>query len=142
MSVELDEFWIFTKNGKCILHITMSKDRKKMTDSEVKVDTELFQKFTNYIEKTLGKRSKKDYFSYNAGWGKYAFKYFYEGNFLLVYQSSLDLKEKRIKQFCQTLIDLFYNMYSLEDIKDWDGDPAFFKKFKSKLSLYIKMSSI
>ena len=34
------------------------------------------------------------------------------------------------------------DMFSLEDINNWDGDVSFFDKFKDKVDLYFKMADL
>ena len=40
------------------------------------------------------------------------------------------------------IINFFEDMYTIEDIKSWDGKVSYFDKFKDKLQLYFDVSQI
>ncbi|MBY9006269.1 MAG: hypothetical protein KGD63_05890 [Candidatus Lokiarchaeota archaeon] len=62
-----------------------------------------------------------------------------DDNIFLVCEFDLNFKEKEINKIIKLLADLFEELYSIDDIKNWNGDISFFYKYRDKVLLYFKM---
>ena len=128
----LDEIWIFSKDGIPIVDFARIGS----------VDKSLFGGFINTIKTFFGKISKGELKSINVGNSKYTITTCLKDEIILTCKSSIDSKEKKIKKICKIISDIFDDMFTLDDINNWDGDNSFFDKFKDKLDLYFKMSQL
>lgn len=128
----LDEIWIFSKDGIPIVDFARIGS----------VDKSLFGGFINAIKFFCGKISKGELKSINVGNSKYTFTTCLKDDIIFACKSSMDSKEKKIKKICEIISDIFDDMFTLDEINNWDGDDSFFDKFKDKLDLYFKMSQL
>ena len=46
------------------------------------------------------------------------------------------------RYFLMKPTDLFQEMFTIEDMENWDGDLSFFDKFKTKIDLYFRMADL
>ncbi|MHA1436989.1 MAG: hypothetical protein ACTSPD_05390 [Promethearchaeota archaeon] len=132
MSFVIKEVWIFTRGG--IPLVDYCKDsgvNKTLLGS-------FFSALSCFSKELTGNELKsfliKDY--------KFTATTCLEGEVVILCRSPAKAKEKTIKQVCKMIVKLFTDLYTLKDIKEWDGDLSKFDKFKEKLDLYIKMSNI
>ena len=86
--------------------------------------------------------SKGQLRSLNVGNDKYTFTTRVQNEVILVCKSPLEVKDKKIQKITKIIADIFDDMFSLEDINNWDGDVSFFDKFKDKVDLYFKMADL
>ncbi len=62
-----------------------------------------------------------------------------KGHVYLVSDYDINVKEKKIKKIFKIIADFFEDLYSLEDIVSWSGDPTVFDKFKDRIDVYFEM---
>ncbi len=125
MSDLIGDFWIFSKDGLPL--ISFYKD--------VKMDNVFMGGFLSAIESFSKQLSGKALKSFTFGDAKLAFSPCFEGNLILVCKCNLTYKEKKINKFFNEIIKILEEMYTIEDIKKWDGNISFFDGLKDKLEL-------
>ena len=52
------------------------------------------------------------------------------------------VKQKKIQKVMEIIMKFFEDMFSINDIENWDGDVSYFDKFKDKLELYFEVSQV
>ena len=63
-------------------------------------------------------------------------------NILLVSVCNIKVKDKLIKNMFKIMANYFEEMYTIDDIKNWNGDLSLFDKYKDRIELYLKMSDL
>ncbi|MFX0020108.1 MAG: hypothetical protein ACFFDL_07130 [Promethearchaeota archaeon] len=132
MSSTLDEIWIFSKDGIPIVDFARIGG----------VDKSMLGSFISAIKVFVKEVSKGQLRSLNVGNDKYTFTTCIQNEVILVCKSPLEVKDKKIQKITKIIADIFDDMFSLEDINNWDGDVSFFDKFKDKVDLYFKMADL
>jgi len=128
----LDEIWIFSKDGIPIVDFARIGS----------VDKSMLGSFISAIKTFVREISKGQLKSINVGNDKYTFTSCVQNEVILVCKSPLDVKDKKIQRICKLVVDIFDDMFSLDDINNWDGETSFFDKFKDKIDLYFKMADL
>ncbi|MFX1315425.1 MAG: hypothetical protein ACFE9T_06140 [Promethearchaeota archaeon] len=128
----LDEIWIFSKDGIPIVDFARIGS----------VDKSMLGSFISAIKTFVREISKGQLKSINVGNDKYTFTSCVQNEVILVCKSPLEVKDKKIQKICKLIADIFDDMFSLDDINNWDGDTSFFDKFKDKIDLYFKMADL
>jgi hypothetical protein len=133
MSSIIKELWIFSNDGIPIVEITV----------DTKLNKYLMGSFISAI------KTYSQHLSENGGLNcfimencKFTVKSAHHGNSILVCKTDSDIKEKKITKVCDVIARIFEELYDVDDIQKWNGDLAFFDKFKEKLDLYFKMSNL
>ncbi|MFW9896544.1 MAG: hypothetical protein ACFFD7_12130 [Candidatus Thorarchaeota archaeon] len=62
-----------------------------------------------------------------------------DGHAYLVSQTDVNVKDKKIRKIFKVLGEFFEELYSAEDIINWDGDLSLFDKFKDRIDIYFQM---
>ncbi|MFX0032941.1 MAG: hypothetical protein ACFE8E_06345 [Candidatus Hodarchaeota archaeon] len=128
----LDEIWIFSKDGIPIIDFARIGG----------VDKSMLGSFISAIKTFVNEVSKGQLKSLNVGNDKYTFTTCVQDSTILVCKSPIEVKDKKIQKICRIIADIFDDMFSFEDISNWDGDVSFFDKFKDKIDLYFKMAEL
>jgi len=128
----LDEIWIFSKDGIPIVDFARIGS----------VDKSMLGSFISAIKTFVREISKGQLKSINVGNDKYTFTSCVQNEVILVCKSPLEVKDKKIQKICKLIADIFDDMFSLDDINNWDGETSFFDKFKDKIDLYFKMADL
>lgn len=128
----LDEIWIFSKDGIPIVDFARIGS----------VDKSMLGSFISAIKTFVREISKGQLKSINVGNDKYTFTSCVQNEVILVCKSPIEVKDKKIQKICKLIADIFDDMFSLDDINNWDGDTSFFDKFKDKIDLYFKMADL
>jgi hypothetical protein len=132
MSSLLDEIWIFSKDGIPIIDFARIGS----------VDKSMLGSFISAIKSFVKEISRGQLKSINVGNDKYTFTTCVQDEVILVCKSPLEVKDKKVQKICKLIVDLFDDMFSLDDINNWDGNTSFFDKFKDKIDLYFKMADL
>jgi hypothetical protein len=132
MNSILDEIWIFSKDGIPIVDFARIGG----------VDKSMLGSFISAIKVFVNEVSKGQLRSINVGNDKYTFTTCIQNEVILVCKSPIDIKDKAIQKITKFIANIFDDMFSLEDITNWDGDVSFFDKFKDKVDLYFKMADL
>jgi len=128
----LDEIWIFSKDGIPIVDFARIGS----------VDKSMLGSFISAIKTFVREISKGQLKSINVGNDKYTFTSCVQNEVILVCKSPIEVKDKKIHKICILITNIFDDMFSLDDINNWDGETSFFDKFKDKIDLYFKMADL
>lgn len=76
--------------------------------------------------------------------GEFKFSFFpcLDNNVLIVVKTAKKVKDKSIKKLFKVVVDIFEEMFTIEDIENWNGEKELFEKFQDKLNLYFKLSQL
>ena len=132
MSSLIREFWVFNKDGNLIANFS---------DDDY-LDKRLFGSFVTAIKNFCEEFNGNKLISFNLEKMKFMCVSALEGNVILVCRTSEKENEKKIQKVSNIIRQIFESIYSVEDIKNWDGNVNFFDIFRKKLDLYFKISDI
>ena len=65
-----------------------------------------------------------------------------ENNLIIFYKTNPNSKEKAVLNICKVISGILEDAYPIDKMQFWEGDLSFFDKFKKKVALYFKMSSL
>ena len=128
----LDELWIFSRSGVPIVEFS-----KKGT-----VDKTFLGFFISAIKTFSQQVSGRELKGFNVGKNKYSCIHCMDNEMVLVCRSPLDVNRKQINKICDVIGKMFEELFSIQDLDNWDGDLAFFDNFRHKLDLYFKMGDL
>ncbi|MFW9822022.1 MAG: hypothetical protein ACFFE4_03760 [Candidatus Thorarchaeota archaeon] len=143
MSVILEEFWIFSKDGTPYVNFYHeSSEKDKFNFKAIKSDTEILGKIKSVLKSHGQDISdlKNDYIELNGS--KFGLKSCLNDYLLVVYRSPLNIKRKQIQKIYKTISSMINNLYMVRDFRMWDGDLSLFKELNKKIDLYFKMSNL
>ncbi|MEE9378517.1 MAG: hypothetical protein V3V33_10845 [Candidatus Lokiarchaeia archaeon] len=126
------ELWIFSQDGLPLA---------EFCEDDV-MDKNLLGPFLSAIKSFAQKLTKSELSSFTIGNFKLTCISALNGKVFLAGRTHLKTKDKTIKNACKIISEIFEDMYDPSGIENWDGDLAFFDRFKDKLDLYFKMSSL
>ncbi|MBD3195808.1 MAG: hypothetical protein GF317_12175 [Candidatus Lokiarchaeota archaeon] len=129
---KIDAVWIFSKAGIPIVDFCKQ-------DS---VNKALFGGAVSAIRTFTQEISGQNLKSFRLGEFDYTCTTCFNDKLILVLKSSKKAKNKHVQKICKVIKDMFENLYTNEEINNWDGNSEFFDKFKEKLEVYFKMASI
>jgi len=132
MSPLLDELWVFSRAGVPIVDFSKEKN----------VDKTFLGFFISAIKTFSTSVSGRELKGFNIGDNKYTCIHCMKDEIILVCRSPLDVNKKKINKICLVIGKMFEKMFSIDDIKKWNGDLEFFNEFQHKLNLYFRMSDI
>ena len=132
MSPLLDELWVFSKSGVPIVDFS----------KEAAVDKTFLGFFISAIKTFSKKVSGRELKAFNIGNKKYTCIHCLEDELVLVCRSPLGINKKKIQKICSVIGKMFEQLFTIDDITNWDGDLDFFTEFNHKLDLYFRMSDI
>lgn len=132
MSSVLKELWVFSRAGIPIVEITKDTGLNKF----------LMGSFISAIKTYSQHLSEKGLNCFILENHKFILKSMLKGNATLVCRTAADMKDKKINKQCDVITRIYEELYNPDDIKNWNGDLAFFDEFKEELELYFKMSNL
>ena len=62
-----------------------------------------------------------------------------QGNVIMVIRTDSKIKDKKINKLGVDVIKILEELYTVDDIKDWNGTVAFFDEFRGKLKEVLKI---
>ena len=65
-----------------------------------------------------------------------------QNDLIIFYRTDPNTKEKKILNLCQTISGILENVYPTDKLQFWDGNLSFFEKFRKKVALFFKMSTL
>lgn len=128
----IEDLWIFNKDGTPMVEVL----------NNVKVDAALFGPFLSAIGSFSEHLSGKALKSFSLENYKFTILPCMDSRVVLVARCKTDIKEKTLAKTLNILKDFFENMYTSEEVLNWDGDVSTFSKFKDRIDLYIKMAQL
>ena len=126
-----DDIWIFSKEGYGMVNFN---DQEQLSE-------DLLGSFVKTI-KDFGQLSGTDLRSVTLNNLKYTCMSCCENHAFIVYRTRSSVKDKKIAKSCLLVKDLLEDMYEMDEIINWKGDPSYFDNFKRKLDLYFKMCNL
>ena len=124
----IKEFWLFSKDGLPIAEFSGEKGLDKTLMGGIVSAIKIFsQQLTSKGLQSLMLENDK------LSFGKS-----HNGNAILVFRTSSKIKDKKIQKLCQDIVEIFEELYDVNDIISWDGDVTFFNGFKEKLQNFLK----
>ncbi len=126
------ELWIFSQDGLPLADFCDDGSR----------DRELLGPFLSAMKSFTKELTGDELHSFSLGNMKITTKSALNGRIFLCGITSLKAKDKTLKKACNVICKIFEEMYDPSDFDKWDGDLAFFDRFKEKLDFYFKMSSL
>ena len=122
-------FWLFSKDGLPIA---------EFTGDEQTFDKTLMGGIVSAIKIFSQQLTSKGLQSLLLETDKLTFGKSHEGHAILVFRTSSKIKDKKIQKLCQDIVEIFEELYDVNDIISWDGDVRYFDKFKEKLHKFFK----
>lgn len=126
------ELWIFSREGIPLADFC---------EDDV-MDKNLLGPFLSAIKSYAHKLTKAELQSFTIGNFKFTCISALNGKVFLTGRTPSKTKDKTLKKACSIICKIFEDMYDPSGIENWDGDLSFFDRFKDKLDLYFKVSSL
>jgi hypothetical protein len=143
MSEILDEFWIFSKEGEGLVNFY----RDPNGNGSFSYRNVTFSQHNLSVIKTLiianlqkSSKEKKNIVRFEDDIIRYG--QCLENDLIICYKPNPNVKENLVLKLCKTISRILEDDYPNDKMQFWDGQFSFFDKFKNKLSLYFKMSSL
>jgi len=124
----IKEFWLFSKDGLPIAEFSGEKTLDKTLMGGIVSAIKIFSQ--QLTSKGLQSLMLED--------DKLSFGKSHDGHAILVFRTDSKIKDKKIQKICQDIVEIFEDLYDVNDIISWDGDVTFFNGFKEKLQKYLK----
>ncbi|MFX0188998.1 MAG: hypothetical protein ACFE8A_14830 [Candidatus Hodarchaeota archaeon] len=122
------DFWLFSKDGLPIAEFI----------GEQALDKSILGGLVSAIKIFSQQITSKGLQSLLLEDNKFTFISALEGSAILVCRTSSKVKEKKIQKICNNIVKIFEELYTPNDIINWNGEVSFFDKFREKLENYIK----
>lgn len=132
MSSIIKELWVFSRDGSLIVDFCEEK----------KIDQTFIGGFITAIKAFSAKLTGKELKSFTIEDNKFTCTPVLEGNVIIACRCSAETNDKKIQKLCKIIIQIFNELYKLEDIKNWDGDVSYFEPFKKRIDLYFKLGNL
>jgi len=129
MSANLQDLWIFSKNGLPLV------DFSEEDAPNPAILGALFSSIQTFCNEVSG----TDLQSFIMHDCKFSLLSALEGHVIIVCKTESIQKEKKIKKFFNVIVKIFEETFTIKDIITWNGDSSFFDDFRNKLNLYFKM---
>jgi hypothetical protein len=132
MSSIIQDLWIFSRDGIPIVEIFHNS----------KVDSILLGAFLSAIESFSKEVTGVDIRSFSFGNSKFILTSSLKRNIFLVSRTGIKVKTKKVMKIFKIITDFFEELYTINDIENWDGDLSLFDRFKDRIELYFQMSEL
>jgi hypothetical protein len=106
------------------------------------VDSILLGAFLSAIESFSKEVTGVEIRSFSFGDSKFILTSSLNRNIFLVSRTGIKVKTKKIMKVFKIITDFFEELYSINDIENWDGDLSLFDRFKDRIELYFQMSEL
>ena len=132
MSSIIKDLWIFSRDGIPIVEVFHNS----------KVDSLLLGAFLSAIESFSIEVTGADIRSFSFGDNKFILTSCLKRNIYLVSRCDIKVKTKKVMKVFEIITEFFEELYTINDIENWDGDLSFFDRFKDRIELYFQMSEL
>ena len=125
---EIEEFWLFSKDGLPIADFTCGE---QATDKSIigglvsAIKSFSHQLTTKGLQRLMLEDSKIVFFTA------------LQGNIIMVIRANSKAKDKKINKVSIDIIRIFEDLYSAEDVENWDGSTKFFAEFRKRLCSFL-----
>ena len=125
----INNLWIINQDGRPLIEVI----------NNTEANSYLLGPFVSAIESFSKELTGTELQSLTFGDKKIIITTCLEDHVYLVSNYDQKIKEKKIKKMFGLIAEFFEDLYSLEDIVNWDGDPTVFEKFKDRIDVYFEM---
>jgi hypothetical protein len=132
MSSIIQDLWIFSRDGIPLVEVFHNTE----------VDSALLGAFLSAIESFSIEVTGNNIRSFSFGDNKFVLSSCLKGNVYLVSRTGLKIKTKKVMKVFEIITEFFEELYSINDIENWDGDLSLFDRFKDRIELYFQMSEL
>ena len=143
MSEILEEFWIFSKEGEAIVNFYRDPNAKgSFNYRDPTFDQTKLEEIKELIISNLqnSSQNKKNIMKFENELIRYG--QCLQNDLIIFYKTNPDIKEKIVLNLCKTISGILEDVYPVDKLQFWNGDLSFFEKFRKKVGLYFKMSSL
>ncbi|MFX0048497.1 MAG: hypothetical protein ACFE8G_10075 [Candidatus Hermodarchaeota archaeon] len=143
MSEILEEFWIFSKDGEPLVNFYRDSNIKGFYNyRNVSFDQEKLKEIKDLIMLNLQNSStkKKKIMKFEDNFIRYG--QCLQNDLIIFYKTKPDIKEKIVLTLCKVISGILEDVYPIDKLQFWDGNLSFFEKFKKRIALYFKMSTL
>lgn len=142
MFAMIREFWIFSINGEPLVHFYQTGNGEHQFNYDLpKLDPITLSE----IREVIGKNSKNLRATKKLTKLKnseYEFVQCLKKDFLIFYKTNENVKEKKLKNLCETISNIFEKSYKSSQLKEIEENLRIFDKFKKSLELHFKLSTL
>ena len=128
MSPDIEEFWLFSKDGLPIADFTCG---------EQSTDKSIIGGLVSAIKSFSHQLTTKGLQSLMLEDSKIVFFTALQGNIIMVIRANNKAKEKKINKISIDIIRIFEDLYSADDVENWDGSTKFFAEFRKRLCAFL-----
>jgi chemotaxis protein CheY-P-specific phosphatase CheC len=128
----VEELWIFSRDGIPLVEIFKG----------TQINNILIGGFLSAMKTFAKEMSGKTLNSFTTGPHRFYIASSLEERAFLVCKYDSKVKEKKIKKVMEIIIKFFEDMYSINEIENWNGKISYFDKFKDRLELYFEVSQV
>jgi hypothetical protein len=132
MSSIIQDMWIFSKDGRPLVEIFQNS----------KVDSIHLGAFLSAIKSFSKEVTGSDIKSFSFGDKKFILTSCLDGNIYLASRTDIKTKAKKVMKVFGIITEFFEELYTIDDIENWDGDLSLFDTFKDRVELYFQMSEL
>ena len=143
MSEILEEFWIFSKEGEAIVNFYRDPNANRSFNyRDTSFDQTKLEEIKELIVSNLqnSSQNKQNIMKFDNDLIRYG--QCLQNNLIIFYKTNPNIKEKKVLNVCKTISEILENFYPTDKLQLWNGDLSFFEKFRKKIALYFKMSSL
>ena len=143
MSDILEEFWIFSKEGEALVNFYRDPDASGSYNYR---NTSFDQAKLNEIRGLIvsnfqdPSRIKKNIMRVENDLIRY--DQWLQNDLVIFYKTNPSIKEKKVLHLCKMISEILETAYPPGKLQLWDGNLSFFEKFRKKIAIYFKMSSL
>ena len=128
----IEEIWIFTRDGIPIAEFGSKKNFKQ----------EMVGGFLSAIKTYCQEVSGSELKSFSMGDFKFMCVSALKNSIIICCKSAMSVKEKNIQKMIKVITKMFNEMFSVEELENWNGDISLFDDFSKKLDLYFRMGDL
>ncbi len=128
----IEELWILTQDAQVIAKY----NGKNQTNDKP------LSNFYLVLKNIMKEFSDHKLQSFKLGSDKYTCVSCCNDLLILISRNSPSIKEKRINKLFKVIGEIVENLYSSDDIRNWNGDVSFFYDLNNKLEIYFNLSDL
>ena len=143
MSDILEELWIFSKEGEAIINFYRDPDAKgSFNYRDTLFDQAKLNEIKDLIISNLQNSSQNKRIIMRFENDVIRYGQCLQNNLIIFYKTNPEIKEKKVLSICKVISDILESAYPPDILQLWDGNLSFFEKFRKKVAIYFKMSSL
>ena len=143
MSDIIDEFWIFSKEGEPIVNFYKDPSLEGSFSYRFpELNKSTLEALKQMIAQNLGGPEQKKRKTMKFESGLFNFAQCLSNDAIIFYKTDTNYKDKKVLNICKAVSDIFEEIYKFNQIKMWNGELSLFEKFRKRVSLLFKMSSL